>query len=347
MISLLPWISEVAIDVGTANVHVAVKDGGVVVREPALVAYRRSSDTPVAFGTEAKQMLEQGVSEVRVVRPLQNGVVADLSAATTMLRHYLQKTLGRRPLFSPLVLTAYPTAATQVTRRALVRALRAAGAGRVVAVQKSLAAATGAGLAVDAVTTAMVIDIGAGTTDAAALSMGMISDGISVPLGGASLDETLIRSIKRQQGIRVSYHVAEEIKLHVGSVDRSLAATPPAGVASAGSFLDKADDIKAFGVQLDDVPDILHDACMPIAEELSWMIEQLPARVRSHLGTAGAVMTGGTSQLRGLSTILGNRTGIPMAVATDPMACTMLGLQAILNNLHSLSLDGKRVSFTD
>ena len=343
--SLLPWVSEVAIDVGTANVHVAVKDGGVVVREPALVAYRVSNDTPVAFGAEAKQMLEQGVTEVYVVQPLQAGVVADMNAAAVMLRHYLQKALGRRPLFSPTVLTAYPTAATQVSRRALVQALRAAGAGRVIALQKSLATATGAGLAVDAATTAMVIDIGAGTTDAAALSMGMISDGISVPLGGASLDEALVRGIKRQQGIRLSHHAAEEIKLHVGSVDPSLASSPPAGAANMGSFSDKADDIKAFGVQLDEVPDIIHDACMPIAEELSWLIEQLPAKVRSHLGTTGAVMPGGTSQLRGLSSLLGNRTGVPMAVATDPMSCTMLGLQAILNNLRALSLDGRRVSF--
>lgn len=342
---MLPWVAEIAVDVGTANVHVAVKDGGVIVREPALVAYRLSGDTPVAFGTEARQMLEQGVGEVRVVRPMQGGVVADLNAAAAMLRHYVHRTLGRRPLFSPLVLTTYPTAATRVSRRALVQALRAAGAGRVITVQKSLAAAIGAGVAVDAVNSAMIIDIGAGTTDAAAISMGMISDGISVPLGGQSLDDALVRGIKRQQGIKLPQHAAEEIKLHVGSVDRSLATAAPAGAANMGSFSDQADDIKAFGVQLGEVPDILHDASLPIAEELSWMIEQLPAKVRTQLATTGALMTGGTALLRGLPTLLANRTGVPMAVATDPMACTMLGLQAILNNLHALSLDGRRVSF--
>ncbi len=343
---LLPWVAEIAIDVGTANVHVALKDGGVIVREPALVAYAADSDTPAAFGTEARQMLEQGVTDVRVVQPLQGGVVADFSAAATMLRHCLQKTLGRRPLFSPLVLTGHATAATPVARRALVQVLRAAGAGRVIAVQKSVAAAIGAGLAIDAPGSQMIIDIGAGTTDAATVSMGMISEGISVPLGGQSLDEALLRSIKRRQDIKLSRQAAEEIKLAVGSLDKSLAAQPPSGSPNMGSFSNQADDIKAFGVQLDEVPDILADACLPIAEELSWMAGELPAKVRTQLTTTGAVLTGGTALLRGLPEFLSGHVGAPLTVASDPMACTMLGLQAILNNLHALSLDGRRVSFS-
>ncbi len=342
---LLPWVAEIAIDVGTANVHVALKDGGVIVREPALVAYAPHTDTPAAFGIEARQMLEQGVTDVRVVQPLQGGVVADFTAAATMLRHYLQKTLGRRPLFSPTVLTGHPTAATPVAQRALVQVLRAAGAGRVIAVQKSLAAAIGAGLAIDAPEAQMIIDIGAGTTDAATMSMGMISEGLSVPLGGQSLDEALVRGIKRQQDIRLTRQAAEEIKLAVGSLDRSLAAQPPGGSPNMGSFSNRADDVKAFGVQLDEVPDILADACLPIAEELSWMAAELPAKVRTQLATTGAVLTGGSALLRGLPEFLSSRVGLPLTVASDPMACTMLGLQAILNNLHALSLEGRRVRF--
>ncbi len=339
------WVSELAIDVGTANIHVALKNAGTVVREPALIAYAAKTDRAVAFGVEAKQMLEQGVADVRVVQPMRAGVVADLSAAATMLRHYLHKALGRRPLLSPMVLTAHPTGATPVARRALVQALRTAGAGRVVSVQKTLAAAIGAGLAIDAAEPQMVIDIGAGTTDAATLSMGMISDGISVPRGGQSLDEALVRAIKREQDIKLTAHAAEDIKLHVNSVDKALAAQAPGGADNMGSFSHQADDVKAFGVRLDDVADILADACLPIAEELSWMVQELPAKVRAQVATRGAWLTGGTALVRGLPDLLSAHIGVPVSQATDPMACTMLGLQTILNNLHALSLDGRRVSF--
>ncbi len=342
---LLPWAAEIAIDVGTANVHVAMKDGGVVVREPALVAFEVRRGTPVAFGTEARQMLEQGVGDVRVVQPLQCGVVADLSAAAALLRHFIHKALGRRTLFNPLLLTAHPTASTPVARRALRQALRTAGAGRVITVQKSLAAAIGAGLAVDAPTTQMIIDVGAGTVDAATVSLGMISDGASAPVGGQSLDEALVRGIKRQQDIKLTSQAAEEIKLYVGSIDKALAAQLPGGSRNSASFANQADDIKAFGVQLDEVPDILADACLPIADELSWMTGELPAKVRTQLASTGAVLTGGTAMLRGLPELLSSHMGVPISVATDPMACTMLGLQTILNNLHALSLDGRRVSF--
>ncbi len=334
-------------DVGTANIHVAVKDGGVVVREPALVAFAAGKDAPVAFGIEARQMLEQGVANLRVVQPIRGGCVADFGAASMMLRHYLQKALGRRLLFGPLVLTAHSTQSTPVARRALVQALRAAGAGRVIAVQKSLAAAIGAGLAIDAPDTQMVIDIGAGGTDAAAISMGMITEGVSIPIGGQRFDETLLRGIKRRQDIRLTPAAAEEIKLHVGAIDRSLAGQLPAGSASTGSFIHKADDVKAFGVQLEDVPEMLYHQALLLADELAWTVEEMPAKVRAQVATTGAAVTGGGAQLRGLPELLSARTGVPCTMAVDPMACTMLGLQAIVNNLHALSLDGRRMTLAN
>lgn len=344
---MLPWVAEIAMDVGTANVHVAVKDGGIVVREPALVAYAAGKEAAVAFGVEARQMLEQGVANVRIVQPVRAGCIADFGAAVAMLRHYLQKALGRRMLFGPLVLTAHPTQATPVTRRALVQVLRAAGAGRVIAVQKSLAAAIGAGLAIDAPDPQMVIDVGAGITDAAAISMGMITEGVSIPIGGQRFDEALVRGIKRQQDIRLTPAAAEEIKLHVGALDRSLAQQPPAGAANTGSFTYKADDVKAFGVQLEDVPAMLYNQALLLADELAWMVEELPAKVRAQVATTGAAVTGGGAHLRGLPELLSARMGVPCTMSVDPMACTMLGLQAILNNLHALSLDGRRMTLAN
>lgn len=333
---MLPWVSELAIDLGTANTLVAVRDGGVVVREPSLVAYVDGSQQPTAYGTEARQMLDQGVSDIQVVQPVIDSVVADYESGAAMLRYFIRKALGRRPLFNPLVVSVYPSAATPVSRRALIQLLRSAGAGRVVTVQKSLATAIGAGLAVDSAESQMIIDIGAGTTDAAIASMGMTSEAISEPLGGHFIDERIVRAVKRHQDADISRQDAAELKLAAGSVRNG----PP---SANGSFSTRAEDLRSLGVDIEMIPDILTEACADIADELSWLLERLPAKVRAHVASEGAVMAGGTALLDGLPEFLASRIGVPISRATDPMASTMLGLQAILNNLSSLSLDGRRV----
>ncbi|MFO7945364.1 MAG: rod shape-determining protein [Armatimonadota bacterium] len=333
---MLPWVAEIAIDIGTANTHVAVKDGGEVVREPSVVAYADRNGQPTAYGTEAQQMLDQGVSDVEVVHPIVDGVVADYNAGAAMVRHFIHKALGRRPLFNPLVVSAHPSAATPVQRRALRQLLRASGAGRVVTIQKSLAAAIGAGLAVDSGDSQMIIDIGAGTTDAAIVSMGMTSDAISRPLGGQYLDEMIVRGVKRRNNADLARHDATELKIATGAVGNSFS-------PENGNFSARADDLRSLGVEIEQIPIVLTEAADDIADELSWMLECLPAKVRAHIAGQGAVMSGGTALLRGLYDHIANHIGIPISRASDPMACTMLGLQAVLNNLSALSLDGRRV----
>jgi rod shape-determining protein MreB len=332
----LPWADELAVDCGTANLHISVKQGGVVVREPAVVAYGEGRRRPVAFGLEARRMLERAVTGVRVVQPIRDGVVADFDAAVALLRHYIHQALGRRPMLNPVIVTSSPTKATPVEQRALQDAMHAAGGGRTLLVPKALAAAIGAGLPLDSVETHLVVDLGAGATDIGAVSMGMLSDGVSPPLGGDDLDEAIVRHVKRTQGIRISATTAEEMKIQMGVISRL--------PGNGNGFSTSTDELQAYDVNMDEIPAVISDALIPLYDEIAWLIEGLPPQARAELATLGLTLTGGTALLKGLPEHMAGRLGLPVNVATDPMSCTILGLQSIVNDMNALSLEGRRFS---
>jgi rod shape-determining protein MreB len=337
----LPWADELAIDLGSATIHICVKNGGVVVREPAVLAYAGSSRRPVAFGWDARRMPEHALEDVRVVQPVRDGVVADFDATVALLRHFVHAALGRRPLLNPTVLVARPTACTAVEERALQDALRAAGAGRVFTVQKALAAAIGAGQPVDAVETHLSVDMGAGATDIGAVSMGLLTAAASPRMAGDFLDQAIVRHVKRTQGIRISATTAEEIKCRVGTVDPTLVN------GNLGNFAPSspADDLQAYDLQLDEIPDVVAGALNTIYDEIAWLIEQLPPKARAEIGANGVILTGGTSLLKGLPDHMAGYLGAPVRVATDPMSSTILGLQSVLNDMSALSLEGRRFRY--
>lgn len=335
----LPWADELAIDLGTASLHISVKHGGVVVREPAVVAYGESRRHPLAFGLEARRLMERAVDGVRIVQPIRGGVVADFDAAVALLRHFIHKALGRRPLFNPVIVTACPTACSPVEHRALQDALRLAGGGRILVVQKALAAAIGAGLPLDSIETHMLVDIGAGSTDIGAVSMGLLSAGVSPTMAGDRIDEAIVRHVKRTQGIRISATTAEEMKIQMGAVDPLLS-------GNSNGFSTSTDELQAYDVNMDEIPACVADSVLPIYDEIAWLIEQLPPKARAEIGANGITLTGGTALLKGLHEHMAGWLGVPVQVATDPMSCTILGLQSIVNDMGALSLEGRRFSYT-
>lgn len=331
----LPWAEELAVDVGTANLHISVKQGGVVVREPALVAYSDGRHRAVAFGLEARRLQERAVEGVQVIQPIRKGVVADFDAAVTLLKHFIHQALGRRPMLNPVIVTACPTSATPVEQRALQDAIRAAGGGRILMVQKALAAAIGAGVSLDSIDTQFVVDIGAGASDIGAVSMGLLSAGASPPVAGDALDEAIVRHVKRTQSIRISNTTAEEMKVQIGTIDPLLS-------GSGNGFSTSTDELQAYDVRLDDIPNVVASTLQPVFDEIAWMIEELPPKSRAELAANGIILTGGTALLKGLSEHMADWLGVPVRVATDPMSCTILGLQAIVNDMQALSLGGRR-----
>ena len=338
------WAEDIALDLGTATLRICVKDAGTVVREPTVIAYAGDKRQPAAIGEEAHRMLEREVPGMKVVRPVQGGVVADFDATVTLLKRFVQMALGRRPIIGPTILAAHPPQITPVEMRALTDAIHAAGGGQIPTVQSGLAAAVGAGLAVDGNTSHMVVDIGAGSTDISIVSLGLVTAGVSLRYGGDDLDEAIARAVKWSQGAKITRATAEEVKVRAGSVDPNL--TPEIMPVSAPSTNGNGGNKMSADVVVEDLSDILGRALRPIVAEISWVLEDLQPRQQQEIAEAGIILCGGTALLRGIDTFVADKLNIPVRVATDPMSCTILGLEAILKNIGALSLDGRRFSRT-
>jgi len=331
----LPWQQQLAIDVGTATVHVSVKGGGVVVREPNVIAFSGPRRKPIAYGGEAKQMLDREVADVDVVRPMRGGVVADFDASSLLLRHLIHQALGHRPLLAPTVVTAEPTRGTQVERRALVTALRAAGAGEVIVIPRALADAVGAGMPMDQAECRLIMDMGAGATDIGVLSGGMIADGAALHFGGDDLDEAIIRYVKRRHQQRIGPATSEDIKVLAG-------AQPGDPAHDQLRVEDPSGQPNGAGLRLEGIPELMAAALRPVASEAEWILETLPDRQVEEIAASEGVLTGGCALMRGAAELLSGELALAIKPATDPMSCTILGMEAILNDLASLTLEGRR-----
>lgn len=326
------WGDEIGVDLGTAHTQICVKGEGIVVREPSVIAYSGSKRRPVAIGEEAALLEAKRLPGVRVVRPLMGGVVADFDAAVDLARQCIRAALGRRPLVAPLVIGATTTETTPVERRALVDCLRAAGGGKVYLVPKCLAAGLGSEVPVDDTETRLVMDLGAGTTDIGLVSMGAVAKAMSLHYAGNDLDEALVRWVKHRVGVLISRWTAEQIKVRVSAVAEGLA-------RKGGGLADLAGNnghILAEELPLHEVPRVLRKAVAPIAGELRWMLSNLSPELRAEVHAGGMVLTGGTALLRGLAPLMEESVGLRATVARDPLSCTIIGLETILNNLREL-----------
>ncbi|MFP4250605.1 MAG: rod shape-determining protein [Armatimonadota bacterium] len=336
MLSLLPWKQKLAIDMGTATCHVSVQGAGLLVREPTVIAFDTERGRPIAYGAEAKQMLDREVSDVQVVRPLEGGVVADFDAAVTFLRHAIHEAIGHRPLLAPTVVTAEPTRATQVERRALTNALKAAGAGEVVTVPRALAASIGAGVPMDQPECRLIVDMGAGSTDIGVISMGMIAAGETLHFGGDDLDEAIRRFVQRRYRITIGGARAEDIKIMAGALSSEM-------IAEQVRLSDLEEGNGGDDSQkLEGIAELLRASLKPIASEALWILDALPERQLDEITQVESILTGGCAQLRGITDLLSDELALRFTAAPDPMSCTILGLEAILNDLEALSLDGRR-----
>jgi rod shape-determining protein MreB len=336
LLSLLPWKQKVAIDVGTATCHVSVQGAGVLVREPTVIAFETGRHRPIAYGSEARQMLDREVKDVEVIRPLEGGVIADFDSAVTLLRHFIHQALGHRPLLAPTVVTAEPTRATQVERRALMNALKAAGAGEVVTVPRALAAAIGAGIPMDQPECRLIVDMGAGSTDIGVISMGMIAAGETLHFGGDDLDEAIRRYVQRRYRVSIGAARAEDIKIMAGALTSEMV-----GEQVRLSDLQEGES-NGDGQKLEGIAEMMRASLKPVASEVLWILDALPERQIDEITQVESILTGGCAGLRGITELLSDELALRFTAAADPMSCTILGLEAILNDLEALSLDGRR-----
>src|SRR2546425_6607897 len=336
---LLNWISrmfarDLAIDLGTANTLVFVQGEGVVLDEPSIVTIRVADGSVVAVGREAKEMVGRTPGTVATVRPLKNGVIADLDVAQKMLEYFIPKTAGRyRTQLRPRIVIGVPSGITQVEKRAVRDSAMQAGAREVYLIEEPMAAAIGAGLPIQEPGGNMIVDIGGGTTEVAVISLSGIVYSKSVRIAGDEMDEAIVQYIRKHYNLLVGERRAEEIKIKLGS------AYPMAGERATMEVKgrDLIDGIpKTIVVTDEEIREALREPVMAIVDTVRTCLERTPPELAADIVDKGIVLTGGGALLPGLDLLLRQETDLPITVGDDPLSCVALGTGKVLDELPLL-----------
>lgn len=317
---------DMAIDLGTVNTVVYVRDRGIVLNEPSVVALetRDGVQRVKVVGNEAKLMLGKTPDNIQAIRPLRDGVIADIGVAEQMLSHFIEKALGGPSRFRRRshVVICVPAASTMVERRAIRDAASNAGAVSVRLIEESLAAAIGAGLPVTAPQGAMIVDIGGGTTEVAVLSLGGIAYSTSVRVGGDKMDEMIASYIRRKHNLMIGEMTAERVKLLLGC------ATPPEGTGLVMGV--KGRDLvngRPSEVQVTEaeVAEALAEPVGQIVGAVRAALEATPPELSADIIDEGIVLTGGGALLRRMDEAIASATGMHVMVADDALMCVAKG----------------------
>lgn len=314
-------ISEVGIDLGTANIVVYVRGKGIVLKEPSVVAISATTKRVLAVGEEARLMLGRTPGNIVAIRPMCDGVIADYTTTQKMLELLLHKAIGKRRLFKPRVLVCVPSGVTSVERRAVLQAAKEAGAGEAYTIEEPMAAAIGAGLPISNPGGNMVVDIGGGTTDIAVISLEGIVTSTSLRVGGNRMDEVIARHIRNTHNLMIGDRTAEEIKTKIGS---AYPLEPELTMDVRGRDL-VAGLPRTVEVTSEEIRSALSDPVTQIVERVKAVLETTPPELSADIIERGIWLTGGGALLRGLDRLLSAATDIPVYVAEDPLSCVAIG----------------------
>ena len=323
---------DVAVDLGTANTLVYVKGQGLVLNEPSMVAVDTRSGQVVAVGHEAKRMWGRAPRNIRLVRPLKDGVIADFDVCEQMLKQFLQRVSTSR-WSKPRVIVAVPSEVTGVERRAVQDAAEFAGARRpVYIIEEAMAAAIGAGLPVHEPSANLIVDIGGGTTEVAVISLGGIVTANSVRVGGDELNDVIIAMFKRDFDLDVGVNTAEEVKIQLGS------AWPLQNeiVGDVGGRDTKTGLPRTQEITTQQVREALDDAVMKIVDAIKRTLERTPPELAADVISHGLVLAGGGALLAGLAERITHETGIQAFIAPEPLLAVVLGAGMTLENLEAI-----------
>lgn len=319
---------KIGIDLGTSTVLVYVKGEGVVVNEPAVMATDEKGARVLAVGRAASELVGRG-GKTRAVRPVRDGDGVDYDVAGAMLQHLIGRIVGRQRIFRPDVMLSVEPMVTGVERRAVLAATILAGAKTAYLIDKPMAAAIGARVPVATTDGIVVVNLGAGSTETAAIALGEMLATESVRIGGDALDRAIETGIAAPQGLRLMPGEAERLKMELGS-----ASAPAADTALEVSAVDDSGRRVALRVAAAEVQAAIQEPLSAIAASLQRVMAQVPEARRASVNRNGAVLTGGGAQLRGIAEFLAVRCGIPTRVARDPQSCVAIGTGLALDNLQ-------------
>ena len=327
---------DMAVDLGTANTLVFIRGRGIVLFEPSVVAISEETGRVHAVGAEAKRMIGRTPASIRAIRPLRHGVIADFEITEEMLRHFISKAGGSRFAYSRVVLCV-PSGITDVERRAVDEATRAAGARSVYLIEEPMAAAIGANLPVGDAVASMVIDIGGGTTEVAVISLGGMVVWESIRVGGYEMDDAIVDYVKNVHKLLIGQETAEVAKIEVGS---AWAADDSEETTVAGRDL-VTGLLRRVTLTGGDVRRALEAPVGRIMSAVKDTLERTPPELAADLGVRGIVMAGGGSLLRGVDERLRSEVGLPVQLVESPLTCVAEGAGRSLDELETLDRAAK------
>lgn len=313
--------SDIGMDLGTCNTLIYVRGRGIVINEPSVVAVERGTKKVVAVGAEAKRMLWKTPGDIIAIRPLRDGVIADLETTEKMIRYFISKVLPRHWFIKPRMVIGVPSCITEVERRAVEESAYKAGARDVKVIEESLAAAIGADIPIFEPAGHMICDIGGGTTEISVISLGGMVVTNAIRLGGDEFDEAIIKHVRSVHNLIIGEQTSERLKIEIGnaSPDKTIEKVEIKGT-DAITGLPRRLEIDSVEVR-----EALKDPITQIIDEIKRTLGQTPPELAADIVERGIVMTGGGSLLKGLPKLIAKETGVPVILAERPLDCVALG----------------------
>ena len=313
-------IKDIGMDLGTSNILLTIKGKGIVVNEPSVVAINRQTNQIVATGRDAKEMLGRTPEQIKAVRPMKDGVIADFTATNLMIKNLLHKVCKRYNIGRPRVVVGVPSGITEVEERAVEEAVMQSGAREVYLIEEPMAAAIGAGLDVAEPSGNMVVDIGGGTTEVAVVSL------------GGSIDEAIIAYIKNNLNLAIGYAAAEELKIELGCAIPLVTAK---SMTIRGRDLSNGlpENREATSAQIQEA---MEESIEKIIDLVKSTLEKTPPELASDIVERGIVLTGGGALIKGLDTLISQKIEIPVYLADSPLDCVAKGTSKTIEDLDKL-----------
>ena len=313
--------TDIGIDLGTASILVYIRGKGVVLKEPSVVAFDRDTDKIKAIGEDARLMLGRTPGNIVAVRPLRQGVISDYKVTEQMMKHFIQKALGRKTFRKPIIAVCVPSGVTEVEKKAVEDATYQAGARDVKIIEEPIAAAIGAGIDISKPCGNMIVDIGGGTADIAVISLGGTVVSTSIKVAGDDFDEALVRYMRKKHNLLIGERTAEEIKINIGTCYKR-----PENISMDIRGRNLVTGLpKTVTVTSSETEEALRECTGQIVEAVVSVLEQTPPELSADILDRGIVLTGGGSLLRGLEELIEEKTGINTMTAEDPMKVVAIG----------------------
>ena len=331
--------SDIGVDLGTCNTLIYIRGRGIVISEPSVVAVERGTKKVVAVGEEARRMLWKTPGDIIAIRPLRDGVIADLETTEKMIRYFISKVLNRRFFVKPRMVIGVPTCITEVERRAVEESAYKAGAREVKVIEESLAAAIGASIPIFEPAGHMIVDIGGGTSEISVISLGGMVVTNAIRLGGDEFDEAIMKHVRGVHNLIIGEGTAEELKRRIGnaSPDKTIEKMEVKGTDAITGLP------RRLEVDSVEVREALQEPITAIIEEIKRTLGETPPELAADIVERGIVMTGGGSLLKGLDVLIANETGVPAFKAEDPLNCVALGAGMYFDHERGPNHSARRV----